>query len=278
MLLGIDVLLALHERGETAQTLSGTLGFEEAEVQRVLAMLKSNGLVSVATAGWGEPQTGSIAVYVITPDGKRLYDRVLTHFASSLAWGEPMSGAERFLLAVANDAQPAGREQLLRVFDGLPEEDRTARPQADALILGQAAVSYARRALESSSETSAQAAGLASLGLGSVEELGHVAGQLREYSRVVGDAAVREVLEAAVGACEAAWQVRPLGARDPNTGSSRERAVDESAYAEVAEHAARALQLLAGITGASVTAEAEAVIARLVPGMPGRGEGERAGG
>jgi DNA-binding MarR family transcriptional regulator len=278
MLLGIDVLRALHDRGETAQTLSGSLGSEEAEVKRVLDLLVREGLVSVAGAQWGSTQTESIAVYVITPAGRQLYERVLTHFASRLAWGEAMTGAERFLLALANDAQPASREQLLCVLDGLPEADRTARPAADALNLGQAAVSYARRALESSPETSAQAAGLASLGLGSVEELGYVAGQLREYSNAVGETTVRELMEAAASACEAAWEVRRLGARDPTTGRSRERLVDQSAYAEVAECTARALQLLARITGANVIPEAENVIAALVPGLPGRGEGERSGG
>jgi hypothetical protein len=262
VLLGIDVLRSLQRRGETRQSLAGILGGDEVETQGVLDLLLGKNLITLGVAEWAGSRESAMAIYTISPSGRELYETVLDRFAQEISQPGSMSCGERYLLVLCDRATSPLRERLLGMLDELPEPTGARRP-VEALVLAGAAVRYAKQALEASGDAEAAVAGLASLSLAGPEELGYVAKQLSEYAKEVSEPSLHAVIDSAAAACDAAWEVRRLGPRDPDTGVSRERAIDDSSYLEIAEEAASALWTLGEDTEVDVAGEAAVVICAL---------------
>lgn len=132
-----------------------------------------------------------------------------------------------------------------------------------ALLLVSAAVRrWARPALASRETTHAQALGIDSLDLSSLEALDYASPIVRDEYLVEVDVIAAEVLAAAADAAESAWGLRLLNV--PGGGASaHERHFDTALAREVAEHSARALGAAARAGLVDLLAEAKQLAAQM---------------
>jgi hypothetical protein len=271
MLLGIDVLLHLHDRADTVDGIAGALQTSTDEVERVLGVLRGDDLVSVATGGYAAGT--DVASYTITAKGTETMGRILDHYSTSVASGPPqMTVGERFLFALASGRPGAQANAILRLLDALPPEEDDTYRRKHALELARVAVSYAIRALDAEERTAAAAEGLKSIAFANEEDAKYLAEQLREsYAPSVERDDLRAVVELAADVCDASDELRVLtrGRENPTPGVSEARDIREGAYDAVAELTAETMKAAVSPLGISLYDDAEVIVKKLPLPPPG---------
>ena len=177
-----------------------------------------------------------------------------------------MPVAERFVIALAEDAPAGMRTALFDLLDEVPCEQHDYDRRKHALRVAESAIGVAEQALDADEGGRVgAAAGLRSLPRHSADDFGYAARMMRaEYAPKVADATLRDVVETAAAACEAAWDLRELGPRNRETNTAPSHRTDDSSYFEVADGTAVALKTLGRSRGGiDIVAEARKVIETL---------------
>jgi hypothetical protein len=261
----IDVLAHMRGQAHTVTSLASVLPASEPKVKALLDRLAADGLASVGGGGYPGGGSSFVASWTAT-SAESLYGRLLDRYPVPLVGLLHMSVLERFIAALADGSPMPLRRRLVAELENLPVHDPESRRRADALTLAACAVGFAQRALDSDAHAKTAAGdALRSLPLRGAEDLGYAATRLRAYAEQLAEPQFVPVVEHAAAACDAAWELQPLGPRDPATGISGERHIDPSAYASVAEHAAEAMKALAAATPVDVAFEAHAIVERMRP-------------
>jgi hypothetical protein len=269
MLLGVDLLAHLRDEGLTSQQLAAITNSSEGDVRSLLEVLVREELVSGLPSSFVDAPGDSDLIYTITPQGRERYALILDRYAEQVMGDMSGMGVlERFILLVAEQAPSETlRTALVELADNVPEERFENDRRSDALVLARAAVGYAQRALDADEGTRmAYAQGLRSLPTATEEQLGYVAGMLREsYAPHISDERLSGVVERVAATCEAAWDLRILGPADPETNISEPRTIAPEDYIAVAENSAMALWALVYALAADPVDEIRAVIGALRP-------------
>lgn len=272
MVLKTDVLLHLHSQADSVDGIAGMLSASREDTERAVQALLQDGLVGGGTAGYS--QQTNVTLYTLHPEGTALANRLLDLSATQVAFPHEQSPAERFLFTLADDRPPAQRDALLALLDALPETTAIYR-RRHAVQLGQVAVSYAVRALQSDPRTTPAGDALAKLGPRSEEEAAYVAQQIRgSYIQRTESAEVRAVLEEVAATCDALHELRLLGPSRRNSDGqnvAQGRDVDPTAYMAVGELTASTMKAAhaSGTLGVDLYREAETIIEKLDAPLPG---------
>jgi hypothetical protein len=257
MVLVIEILHVLNGSGDQSRTaVANALGREPYELNRPLLLGIREGLISTDGAPWDGDPDRFPGNYAITTTGRERHSLILDRYAQQLS-GPRLSVAERFLLASGHQ-QSVGVEVALAALaadpamaaGGVADERERAQRLASA-ALGR----WALAALDSTEASRAQADGLRSVDLGTLEGIGYAGACARVDYAPLLSGGLRDVVELAAQAAEAAWELRPIS--DPNgRGMSKSRPFDPGAADAAAESAAAALRTAAGAGLIDLLAEA----------------------